>query len=255
MKISIITVCFNAQRTIAETITSVCSQNYQDLEYLVIDGSSTDQTTDVIRAHPQFSQITTFVSEPDGGIYDAMNKGISMASGEIIGLLNADDVYVDNTVLEQVAKVFEDQSIDACYADLIYVKQFDSSKIIRYWQSQNFRPGLFEKGWMPAHPTFFVRRKIYEKFGLFDLSFKHQADFELTMRYLAVHQIRTRYIPKIWVRMRLGGISNRNFLGVIKSNMEAYRACKKNKLKILMAPLFIMRKIASRIPQFLNRPK
>jgi glycosyltransferase involved in cell wall biosynthesis len=255
MKISIITVCFNAQRTIAETITSVCSQNYHDLEYLVIDGSSTDQTVDVIRAHPQFSRITTFVSEPDGGIYDAMNKGISMASGEIIGLLNADDVYLDNTVLEQVAKVFEDQSIDACYADLIYVKQFDSSKIIRYWQSKSFRPGLFEKGWMPAHPTFFVRRKIYEKFGLFDLSFKRQADFELTMRYLAVHQIRTRYIPKIWVRMRLGGISNRNFLGVIKSNMEAYHACKKNKLKIFIAPLFILRKIASRIPQFMNRPK
>jgi hypothetical protein len=164
-------------------------------------------------------------------------------------------VYVDNTVLDQVAKVFDDESVDACFADLVYVKQFNSSKIIRYWKSCQYLPGLFEKGWMPAHPTFFVRRKIYEKFGLFDLTFKLQADFELTMRYLAVHQIFTRYVPKIWVRMRLGGVSNRSFLGLIKSNMDAYRACKKNQLKIPIAPLFILRKIASRIPQFLHKPR
>jgi glycosyltransferase involved in cell wall biosynthesis len=254
MKISIITVCFNARQTIAETIDSVCHQSYPNTEYILIDGISSDGTVEVIKNHPQFAQITRLISESDKGIYDAMNKGISLASGDVIGLLNADDVYVDNTILDQVAKVFEDESIDACFADLVYVKQFDSSKIIRYWKSCKYKPGLFEKGWMPAHPTFFVRRKIYEKFGLFDLTFKYQADFELTMRYLAIHQIHTCYIPKIWVKMRLGGISNNNLLGVIKANLEAYRACKKSQLKIPIAPLFILRKIASRLPQFFNKP-
>jgi len=254
MKISIITVCFNAQRTVAETITSVCNQNYPDLEYLVIDGSSSDGTAEIIRAHPQFSRITTFISEPDKGIYDAMNKGISLASGEVIGLLNADDVYLNDSVLEEVAAAFEDQSVDACYADLVYVRQFDSSKIIRYWKSRDYMPGLFEKGWMPAHPTFFVRRSIYEKYGVFNLNFQYQADFELTMRFLAKHHIHTRYIPKIWVRMRLGGASNKNLFRVLSANMEAYRACKKNLLKVPIAPIFILRKIISRVPQFLRRP-
>lgn len=254
MKISIITVCFNAQRTIAETITSVCSQNYHDLEYLVVDGSSTDRTAEIIRTHPQFNRITTFISEPDEGIYDAMNKGISMASGEVVGLLNADDVYLDSTVLDQVASVFEDQSIDACYADLVYVKQFDATKIIRYWKSNNYLPGLFERGWMPAHPTFFVRKNVYEKYGVFDLIYPNQADFELTMRFLRIHQIRTRYIPKLWVRMRLGGASNRSILKTICANLEAFRACKKHRLAVSVAPWFIFKKIASRIPQFFRRP-
>lgn len=254
MKISIITVCFNAQRTIAETITSVCSQNYPDLEYLVIDGSSTDRTAEIIRAHPQFSRITTFLSEPDKGIYDAMNKGIGMASGDIIGLLNADDVYVDDSILSQVATVFLDKTIDACYADLVYVKEFDSSKVVRYWKSRDYFPGLFERGWMPAHPTFFVRREVYEKYGAFDLSYLKQADFELTMRYLAVEQIHASYIPKVWVKMRLGGASNRSILKAIYANLEAYRACKKHQLTVSVAPWFIFKKIASRIPQFYRRP-
>lgn len=255
MKISIITVSFNAVHTIAETIDSVLNQTYGDIEYIVMDGASSDGTQELVRGHPQFKLINQFISEPDFGIYDAMNKGISLASGDIIGLLNADDVYVDNTVLEQVAKVFEDQSVDACFADLVYVKKFDLTKVIRYWKSREYTSGLFEKGWMPAHPTFFARRKVYEKFGLFDLNFPRQADFELTLRYLAVHQVCTRYVPKVWVKMRLGGVSNGNLFKVISANMEAYRACKKNLLKISVAPIFILRKMASRIPQFFKRPK
>jgi glycosyltransferase involved in cell wall biosynthesis len=166
--ISIITINYNSDSGLEKTVDSVAPfLNLLNAEYILIDGLSTDDSLSRLGYKTKF--FDKICSEKDFGIYDAMNKGIKIASGEIIGLLNADDVYLDNTVLEQVAKVFEDQSIDACYADLMYVKQFDSSKIIRYWQSQSYRPGLFEKGWMPAHPTFFVRRKIYEKFGLFDL--------------------------------------------------------------------------------------
>jgi glycosyltransferase involved in cell wall biosynthesis len=254
MKISIITVCFNAERTIAETITSVCEQNFKNIEYIVVDGASSDKTVQCVKNHPNFHQINSFVSERDNGIFDAMNKGISIATGDVIGLLNADDVYVDDTVLSQVATVFLDKKIDACYSDLVYVKQFDSSKVVRYWKSRDYTPGLFERGWMPAHPTFFVRREVYEKFGAFDLSFQKQADFELTLRLLQVYKLRTQYIPKIWVKMRLGGASNQGLLKVIYSNVGAYRACKKHGLSIHIAPWFIFTKILSRIPQFLKRP-
>ena len=255
MKISIITACYNAQHTVAETISSVLNQTYQDVEYLIIDGGSSDQTVSIIKSHPQFGQVSYFVSEPDKGVYDAMNKGILIASGDIIGFLNADDVYFDDSVLDQVAQVFSDPTIDACYADLIYVKQFDSTKTVRYWKSNDYHSGLFEKGWMPAHPTIFVRRSVYEKYGTFDLQFKVQADFELTMRFLRVHQIRTLYVPKIWVKMRMGGISNRSLIGSLFSNIESFKACKKNGLQIPIAPLFILRKILSRLPQFFARPK
>lgn len=255
MKISIITVSFNAAQTIVETMDSVFNQTYQDVEYIVIDGVSIDGTQELIRSHAQFNRLEKFISEPDSGIYDAMNKGIALASGEVIGLLNSDDVYADNTVLGQVAKVFENPRIDACFADLVYVKKFDLSKVIRYWKSREYQPGLFERGWMPAHPTFFVRRRVYEKYGPFDLKFGQQADFELTLRYLAFHQIQTQYVPKLWVKMRLGGVSNRNLLKVLSANMQAYRACKKSLLTVPIAPIFILRKIFSRIPQFFKRPK
>lgn len=255
MKISIITVCYNAARTVAETIESVCSQRYQNYEYLVVDGLSLDKTVECITSHPNYDRIDTFISEPDKGIYDAMNKGIAMATGDVIGFINADDVYIDDSVLDQVATIFLDKTIDACYADLIYVKQYDSSKVVRYWQSRDYLPGLFERGWMPAHPTFFVRRAAYDQFGGFDLSYQKQADFELTLRLLCVHKLRTRYMPKVWVRMRLGGVSNQSLLKIIYANMEAYRACKKHGLQVAIAPFFILKKIASRIPQFFIRPK
>ncbi len=182
-----------------------------------------------------------------------MNKGIEMATGDVVGTLNADDFYYDDTVLSQVAEVFTDPKVEACYADLIYVDKLDTNKIVRYWKSCDYRPGLFERGWMPAHPTFFVRRSVYRKFGGFDLDFRRQADFELTMRFLATHGIVSRYIPSIWVKMRMGGVSNNSILGVIKGNLEAYRACRKNGLDVRMLP-FIARKVLSRIPQFFRKP-
>jgi len=249
MKISVITVSFNSVTTIGETIQSVAAQDYLNREHLIVDGASTDGTADLIRRQ---SSVTRWLSEPDKGIYDAMNKGIALATGDIIGTLNADDVYFDQAVLTQVASVFADPGVDACYADLVYVDPVEPKRIVRYWRSCDFRAGLFENGWMPAHPTFFVRREIYEKYGVFDLSFPRQSDFELTMRFLAVHRIRSVYVPKIWVRMRTGGVSNNSLRGILRGNIEAYRACKKNSLDI--GPLFIPKKILSRVPQFFARP-
>ena len=250
MKISVITVCFNAEATIADTLESVASQEYQDIEHIVVDGKSKDGTVDIIRKNGR--RLAAWISEPDQGIYDAMNKGIAMATGDVVGILNADDVYADDSVLTQVAQAFTDPSIDACYADLIYVDQLNLSKIVRYWKSKPYQMGLFERGWMPAHPTFFVRRSVYEKLGGFDLNFPRQADFELTMRFLAVNKIKSVYIPSVWVKMRVGGVSNNSIQGIIKGNLEAYRACRKHALDI--GYLFIPRKILSRVPQFFNRP-
>lgn len=250
MKISIVTVCYNAAATIGDTFDAVARQTYTNVEHVVVDGASKDGTAELIQA--RFGDAGNWLSEPDRGLYDAMNKGIARASGDVIGTLNADDVYADETVLAQVAEVFEDPTVEACYADLIFVDQHDPDKVVRRWTSCDYRDGLFEGGWMPAHPTFFVRRSVYERFGDFDLSFARQSDFDLTMRFLAVHGIKSVYVPKLWVKMRMGGISNNSVVGVIKGNIEAYRACLKNGLEV--SPLFIPRKILSRIPQFFKKP-
>ncbi|MDO9241232.1 MAG: glycosyltransferase family 2 protein [Methylicorpusculum sp.] len=250
MKISIVTVVFNAINTIEDTIQSVASQTYSNIEHIVVDGASTDGTLSILNRH--HNKLAQLVSEPDSGIYDAMNKGIDMATGDIIGTLNADDFYCDDTVLCQVAETFSDPAVDACFADLVYVDRLDPAKIIRYWKSGDYKDGLIERGWMPAHPTFFVRRSIYEKFGTFDLDFPRQSDFELTMRFLAIHQIKSQYVPKIWIKMRMGGISNNSISGVIKGNLEAYRACRKHGINV--GVFFIPRKIFSRLPQFFKKP-
>lgn len=249
MKISIITVCYNSEKTIGDTITSVATQSYTDKEHVVVDGNSTDSTMNIVRTSTSISQ---FVSEPDRGVYDAMNKGLALATGEVVGFLNSDDFYIDESVLAQVAEIFANSEIDACYADLIYVDKKDTNKIVRYWKSRDFVPKLFERGWMPAHPTFFVRRNIYEELGGFDLDYKIQADFELTMRFLEIYRIKSVYIPKIFIKMRVGGISNNSIVNIIKGNIEAYKACKKNHLSISL--FFNIKKIVSRIPQFFVRP-
>ena len=250
MKISIITVCFNAEKTIASTISSVNRQANVDVEHIFIDGQSTDNTCAIIKKFKRYSG--PLVCEKDNGVYDAMNKGLKLASGEVIGFLNADDEYFDDNILTEVDNCFSDALVDACYADLIYVDRDNTSKLVRYWRSRDYSDGLFEKGWMPAHPTFFVRRSVYEKLGRFDLDFRRQADFELSMRFLAVNKIKSVYIPRIFVKMRMGGLSNNNLMGIIKGNFEAYKACKKNKLKV--NALFIFRKILSRLPQYFSRP-
>jgi glycosyltransferase involved in cell wall biosynthesis len=249
VKISIITVCFNSAATIEETIRSVKAQQYPYKEHIVVDGGSTDGTVEIVGRH---TSVARWVSEADRGIYDAMNKGIDMASGDIIGTLNADDVYAHDAVLLQVARAFADPTVDACFADLVYVKKNDSDNVVRYWKSRPYRAGLFERGWMPAHPTFFVRNGVYDRLGKFDPDFRRQGDFELTMRFLAVHRIKSAYIPEIWVKMRMGGISNNSVRGMIEGNLEAWRACRKNGLDI--GPLFVLTKVISRLPQWFSRP-
>lgn len=250
MKISVITVVFNGEATIEDTILSVHSQDNKDVEHIVVDGGSTDRTLEVIAKHRD--KIDAVVSEPDAGIYDAMNKGLALATGDIVGFLNADDVYEGSSVLDEIARVIETQKVDACYGDLIFVDRKDTRKIVRYWKSQPYRDGLFEKGWMPAHPTFFARRWVYGKYGGFDLAYRRQSDFELTMRFLAVHKIKSAYIPKVLVRMRSGGVS-RGLWHILQGNLESYRACRKHALNV--SPLFIARKILSRVPQFFHRDR
>ena len=250
MKISIVTVVLNAAATIEDTLCSVASQTHPDIEHIVVDGGSTDGTLDIIQRHR--GRVATFISEPDRGIYDAMNKGIAAATGDIVGTLNADDIYVNEHVLGKIAAAFADPAVGACYADLVYVDRTDLNRIVRYWKSRAYADGLFEKGWLPAHPTFFVRRELYRRFGGFDLRYRYQADFELTMRLLAVHKLPSVYLPEVIVKMRMGGVSNRSVLNVIKGNLEAYRACRRHGLKV--SPLFIAKKVLSRLPQFFRRP-
>jgi len=196
-------------------------------------------------------RLAKVVSAPDSGIYDAMNKGIALASGDVIGFLNSDDCFSSPVELEFVAKAFEDPNVEACYADLVYVGEHDPGKVIRYWKSKEYQYGQFRTGWMPAHPTFYVRRSVYREFGGFDLQFRLQADFELAMRLLEVHRIRSVYIPRVMVKMRMGGATNNSLMNILKGNREAYRACLKHGLPV--TPLFMLRKIMSRIPQFFSR--
>lgn len=249
VKISVVTVSHNSRATIEDTILSVAGQSYPDVEHIVIDGASTDGTFDIINRH--VDKLSWAVSEPDGGIYDAMNKGIRHATGDIVGFLNADDVYSGANVLGEIADIFGDATVDACYGDLVYMDE-SLSWVVRYWKSQPYRDGLFEKGWMPAHPTFFARRAVFERCGNFDTTFRLQSDFDLTMRFLSICKIKSVYLPKVLVKMRLGGATNKSVANIIKGNIEAYRICRKNGLRV--TPFFIVTKILSRVPQFFSRP-
>jgi len=250
MKITVVTVVLNGVETIAQTIESVGQQSHKDIEHIIIDGGSTDGTLDIIDRYR--NSIASFVTEPDNGLYDAMNKGIRLATGNVIGTLSSDDFYANELVLQKVNRAFETDSIDACYSNLVYVDKQNTEKVVRYWQSRSFQPGLFNKGWLPAHPTFFVKRDVYEKFGDFDLRYRYQSDFELTMRFLEIHRIRAKFVPEIWVKMRMGGTTNRSLVNVVKGNLESYQACKRHGLKV--TPLYFVVKFMSRLPQFFNRP-
>jgi len=230
MKISIITVVRNNKDTIKDAIDSVLSQTYKNTEYIIVDGGSTDGTVELIKEYGD--KIDKFISEPDNGIYDAMNKGLSLATGDVIGILNSDDVYFDNKVLEKVAKRFEGTNIDSLYGDLYYVKEKDLNAIVRYWKSSEFIQGSFAKGWHPPHPSFFVKRHIYEKYGYFDLDMKVSADFELMLRFLEKYKIFTAYLPSVLVRMRTGGESNRSIKNMITGNKFVLKAFDKNGIKV-----------------------
>lgn len=227
MNISLITVTYNSSRTLRDTIVSVLAQTYQDIEYIIIDGLSKDNTMEIIKEYePQFKGRIRWVSEKDSGLYDAMNKGFRMATGEVIGIINSDDLIAEPTAIEDVVRCFEsNNSIDAVYADLYYVAQNDTSKVIRYWKSGNQRP--FAKGWHPAHPTFYVKKVVCEKSGLFDLSFKFAADFELMLRLIEKEHIKLYYLPKALVRMRLGGTTSKSLSNIIKVILSVWKLLEK----------------------------
>lgn len=252
MKISIITVTYNCGHVLDNCLNSVATQSFNSVEHIVIDGASNDGTLDVLQAHR--SHLAVLVSESDAGIYDAMNKGIALASGDIVGFLNSDDFYAHEKVLETVAQCFAvDPMIDACYADLMYVDQLDTARCVRYWQSNSFVSGSFSRGWCQPHPTFFVRRSVYERFGGFDLSYRIAADVDLMMRFLEVHKLRVKYVPDLWVKMRMGGTTNKNWRNVWVQNQEVLRALKSHKLSA--KPLsFFAHKLWSRGLQFVRRP-
>ena len=225
--ISIISATLNSSETLGACIESVHKQRV-DVEHLIIDGGSVDQTLDV--AYRYGHQLKIF-SEPDNGIYDAMNKGIEMASGDIIGILNADDYYPSNDVFSRVAEVFENPSIQACYGDLVYVDANDISKVKRYWKAGEFDAKKFYAGWMTPHPTFFVRSDVYKKYGLFNLDLGSSADYEIMLRFLLKHQINVAYIPRVLVHMRTVGVSNASLSNRLAANNNDRKAWEVNQLK------------------------
>ncbi|GHN02860.1 glycosyl transferase [Cytophagales bacterium WSM2-2] len=226
MKISLLTVSFNSAATIEDTIKSVRSQDYKDVEYIVVDGNSKDDTVNILRANE--GVITKWISEPDKGIYDAMNKAVQMATGEVVGIINSDDFYRDNSIIAQVMQAFADPTVDAVFGDLIFVDPKNLSSVVRKYSSAHWKPEKFAWGFMPAHPTFFVRRKYYKQFGLFKTDYRIAADYELLIRFLFVHRLRYKYLPLIMVVMRKGGVSSRNFMSNIILNNEIMRGCREN---------------------------
>lgn len=236
MRISIITVCYNAADTIESTILSVVNQDYDKIEYIIIDGGSKDNTADIVSKYRK--NIDLFISEKDNGIYDAINKGIQAASGEIIGLLNADDEFFNNSVVSDIAKTFIHQpELESVIGDIVFVNKFD--KIIRKYSSNNWAIHKFEWGFMPAHPSFYCRKSVYGNLGLYDTEFKIAADYELLIRFLKVNKITFQYLPMIFVKMKLGGVSTSGFSSLITINKEIYLACKRhgintNYLKLLL---------------------
>jgi len=248
MKISIITVVYNNKDTIKDAIESVLNQTYENIEYIIIDGASTDGTVEIIKSYG--NKIDKFISEKDNGIYDAMNKGIKLATGDIVGMLNSDDFYASSDMIKKMVKEFKEKKVDSVYGDLVYVNAENTDKIVRYWKSKPFKEGLFKKGWHPAHPTFFIKKEIYDKYGVFNLDFKIAADYELMLRFLGKYKISSSYIPEIFVKMRTGGESNQSIKNIIIANIESYKAWKLNGLKI--NPIRMFAKPLSKVLQYFN---
>lgn len=230
MKISIITITYNSEGTVEDTIRSVVDQDFPDIEYIIVDGRSTDRTVDIINRYA--AHVDKFVSEKDKGLYDALNKGINLATGDVVGMLHSDDLYTDKNVISRVAQAFaKDPATNAVYADLVFVDRNDTSKVLRTWKAGEYRKDAFVKGWMPPHPTFFLKRSAYEKYGGFNLDLKLSADYELMLRMIHKHGLTIKYLPETIVMMRMGGISNTSFFVKLKANMEDKMAWKVNDLK------------------------
>jgi glycosyltransferase involved in cell wall biosynthesis len=249
-KVSIITAVYNGGKTLPQAIESVLSQSYPFIEYIIIDGNSTDNTQSIIRSYG--GKISQWISEPDQGIYDAMNKGLKMATGDIIGILNSDDFYQNNRVIERVVEVFNKENSDALYGDLMYVDAENTSKVVRYWKANSYRPNSFLLGWMPPHPTFFVKKELYDQYGLFHTQFRCSADYELMLRLIHKNRIRLSYLPELIVNMRTGGISNKSIQSRLLANQEDYLAWKLNNLQPAFYTMWL--KPFRKLIQYLAKP-
>ncbi|MER2998323.1 glycosyltransferase family 2 protein [Pontibacter populi] len=228
MKVSIITIVYNNRETIADAVASVLEQTYPDIEYIVVDGLSTDGTIEILNQYGD--KISRFVSEKDGGLYDAINKGIKLATGDVIGFLHSDDIFYSPNSIALVAEAFEAKNTDSVYGDLLYVQRANTEKVVRNWVSGDYNRQSFLYGWMPPHPTFYVKREVYQRLGLYNTEFKSAADYELMLRYLYKHQITTTYIPEKLVKMRVGGKSNVTLKNRMRANQEDYNAWRINGL-------------------------
>lgn len=246
LRISVITVCYNSAETIERTIQSVISQTYSNIEYIIVDGNSGDATLSIVEKYKQ--SVSKIISEKDKGIYDALNKGVSIASGDVIAILHADDFYADDHVIADVMQLFEEKKVDCVYGDLQYVDRINTDKIKRNWVSGPYKKQNFLKGWMPPHPAFFATKKCYDQYGKFNLDFSSAADYELMLRFLYKHNCTVAYLGKTLVKMRVGGKSNVTFMNRVKANREDKRAWLVNGLK--PGIFTIIRKPLSKLSQF-----
>ena len=243
MKITIITITFNSAKTLEQTINSVLNQTFKNIEYVIVDGGSSDGTLSIIEKYNH--RISKYITEKDEGLYDALNKGIEMATGDVIGFLHSDDFYIDNLVIQKYAEVFESTKCDAVYSDLYYVDRTNTDKIIRKWKSGKLNKNSFLHGWMPPHPTFFVKNEMYQKFGKFNTDFITAADYELMLRFILKYKIKITYLPEFTVKMRQGGRSNKSIQNRIFANSEDRKAWQVNSLTPKFYTLYLkpLRKI------------
>lgn len=257
MKISIITATYNSAKTLSDTLDSILRQTHQDYEVIIQDGLSTDSTLDIAHNYEQrFGGKLRIFSEKDNGLYDAMNRGISHATGDVVGILNSDDFYNDERVLERINEAFIQNDIDCTYANLVYVNHDDTSQVVRRWKGSQYTPGAFVRGWHPAHPTFYVKRECLSKYGAFDTAFAVSADFELMLRLIEKHQLRSRYLPYCMVRMREGGESNGKLRNIIRGNRNIMRAFRKNGIKVSMlySVKRLFPKVIERLRNIIRKP-
>jgi glycosyltransferase involved in cell wall biosynthesis len=248
MKVSIITATYNSASTIRDTLDSVAEQTYSNIEHIIIDGLSKDNTLDIVKEYPHVAKI---ISESDKGIYDAMNKGIRAATGDVVGILNSDDFYPHNNILKKVTEEFRTKKVNAIIGDILFVSPNNIKKVVRYYSAKRWKPSKFVKGYMPPHPSFFVYKKFYEQLGVYQIDYKIAADYELLIRFLATNQLSYSYIPEAIVHMRAGGVSNESIKSRYVLNQEIVRACKENGLNTNM--LILSLKYVNKIFEYLPK--